>query len=623
MAILNTNVKNANIKFLNGLQSDLNDLITNGGAIKGAFYLTSDTHRLYIGQEDNNRTDLTAGAQRVVPVPLNEGVTTVANVQALTSIGTTEAGAFYYAAQENILCVYNGNTWVQINPDTNTIIQNIYHNIVTTSTATTLNTRLRDNNGDEVSANLEFVGANGVTITSTSEASFNGNTYNPNAVKRITITGDSYSLSNSYTSTSKTATITLASSDSNKPTSSVNIVAKDNITLGTENGNITIAAEDKYINSIAINNNGSNTSGFTVRAGLNNGDAVSSTFDPIIHFDVDGGSDYHFINGIANLPLYTKSEIDLVLRQLNSMTYKGVIGYGQLMTTVPNGSSNDSSGNPRRVAVGDSYKIGATDGNGTDGGFTIQTGASSSAIVHKGDVIIAQGTEYTASTIPSGRTDLIGTIDPSTLYWDYIPSGDDTFIETTYIGRALQHGIALYDSAGNSTLQFKVLGDNNYITIADTVDPTPTNNVYPNNQTVTIQHKLVDTSTYQDSTVAVSSTTTQVANSTMNIPVITGVVRDAAGHVLKIETTTYRVTDTNADVGTYEAETSSDANKTYSKVDTTLILKDANGSNINTTKNKASFVIESTTMQVDSGTKTIGTDTFDSIKMELVWGEFT
>ena len=109
----------------------------------------------------------------------------------------------------------------------------------------------------------------------------------------------------------------------------------------------------------------------------------------------------------------------------------------------------------------------------------------------------------------------------------------------------------------------------------------------------------------------------------MNIPVITGVVRDAAGHVLKIETTTYRVTDTNADVGTYEAETSSDANKTYSKVDTTLILKDANGSNINTTKNKASFVIESTTMQVDSGTKTIGTDTFDSIKMELVWGEFT
>ena len=38
MAILTTNVKTANVKFLNGLQSDLNTLITNGGATKGAFY---------------------------------------------------------------------------------------------------------------------------------------------------------------------------------------------------------------------------------------------------------------------------------------------------------------------------------------------------------------------------------------------------------------------------------------------------------------------------------------------------------------------------------------------------------------------------------------------------------
>ena len=53
MAILTTDVKNANVKFLNGLQRNVNDLITNGGATKGAFYLTSDTHRLYIGQEDN------------------------------------------------------------------------------------------------------------------------------------------------------------------------------------------------------------------------------------------------------------------------------------------------------------------------------------------------------------------------------------------------------------------------------------------------------------------------------------------------------------------------------------------------------------------------------------------
>lgn len=622
MAILNTDVKNANIKFLNGLQSDLNDLITNGGAIKGAFYLTSDTHRLYIGQEDNNRTDLTAGAQRVVPIPLNEGVTTVANVQALTNIGTTEAGAFYYAAQENILCVYNGNTWVQINPDTNTVVQYIYHNLVTDAAKTRLSTRLRDNNSNEISSNVDFIGANGITITSTSDASFTNGVYNSTATKQIMISGDSYNLSNTYTSTSKTATITLASSDTNKATSSINLVAKDNITLDIENGDITIAATDKYINSIAINNNANGNNGFIVRAGLNNSDAVTSTFDPIIHFDVDGGSDYHFVNGVANLPLYTKSEIDLVLRQLNSMTYKGVIGYGQLMAAVPSGSNTDSSGNIRLVYVGDSYKIGATDSNGGDNGYTIRTGSNSTAIVHKGDVIIAQGTEYTATSVPTGRTDLIGTIDPSTLYWDFIPSGDDTFIETTYVGRALQHGIGLYDNAGNNTFQFKVAGDN-YISIVDTTDPTPVNNVYPNNQTVTVQHNLVDTTTYQDSTVALSNTTTQTANGGMNIPIITEIVRDDAGHVLEIETTTYRVVDTNAKVTTYQSETSSDANSTYSKVDTTLILQDQNNANINTAKSKASFVIESSTMQVGSATKTIGTDTFDSVRMELVWGEFT
>jgi hypothetical protein len=44
------------------------------------------------------------------------------------------------------------------------------------------------------------------------------------------------------------------------------------------------------------------------------------------------------------------------------MTYKGVVGYGQILTSVPNGSSTtDTSGNVRLVSVGDTYKIGASD----------------------------------------------------------------------------------------------------------------------------------------------------------------------------------------------------------------------------------------------------------------------
>lgn len=621
MAILNTNVKNANIKFLNGLQSDLNTLITNGGAIKGAFYLTSDTHRLYIGQEDNNRTDLTAGAARVVPVPVNEGVTTVANINALPSVANNDkagvAGSFYYAAAENILCVYNGDTWVQINPDTNTTIDYFYHDIVTANGKTTLSSKLKDNNGVDTIANLEFVGANGVTISSVSEESFPSGVYTSTAAKRITITGDNYNLSNSITSTANKATITLASSDTNKQTSSINIIGKDNIIFGTEGGDITIEGVNTYLSSLTIAAAPDNGNGFRITGTDNNGNTIGNTVDPIIHFDVDGGADYHFVNGVANLPLYTKNEIDLVLRQLNSMTYKGVVGYGQILTSVPNGNSTtDTSGNVRLISVGDTYKIGASDQAGNDSGFTIPTGTNSTVTVHKGDLIIAQGTEYTNANYPSGHPELIGTINPSTLYWGYVPAGDDTIVETTYTGVAIQHGIKISDSGGVDVARFKVHGDGTYISITDSADLS--GNAIPIEQTVTVNHALVDTTTYQDSTV--QQTVSQNTNNKLTIPVITQIQRDAAGHVLKTITTNYEVTDTVSEVDTFNTTTSTDSNNSYAKIDTQIITTTENDTNIS--NKTASFVIESSTLKVDAATKTVGTSTLNSVKMELVWGSF-
>ena len=91
---------NLNLKFLRGLQSALPTTGTDG-----YFYLTTDTHRLFTSIDG-----------KVVPV--NEGVTTVENLNALTSVTGANAGEFFYCSQENILCVYNGQTFVQINPDT-------------------------------------------------------------------------------------------------------------------------------------------------------------------------------------------------------------------------------------------------------------------------------------------------------------------------------------------------------------------------------------------------------------------------------------------------------------------------------------------------------------------------
>lgn len=91
---------NLNLKFLRGLQASLPTAGTDG-----YFYLTTDTHRLFTSIDG-----------KVVPV--NEGVTTVANLDALTSVAGANAGDFFYCTAENILCVFNGQTFVQINPDT-------------------------------------------------------------------------------------------------------------------------------------------------------------------------------------------------------------------------------------------------------------------------------------------------------------------------------------------------------------------------------------------------------------------------------------------------------------------------------------------------------------------------
>ncbi len=107
----------AKVRFLAGTQASIATLISNGDAIEGAFYLTNDTHRLYVGRQVSGSTD-------VIPVPVNEGINFVTSVPDLPTPATSAekvdtAGHFYYASSENVLCVYNGKNWVQINPDTN------------------------------------------------------------------------------------------------------------------------------------------------------------------------------------------------------------------------------------------------------------------------------------------------------------------------------------------------------------------------------------------------------------------------------------------------------------------------------------------------------------------------
>jgi hypothetical protein len=96
------------------LPASLNDIIEQKKAIDGCFYLTEDTHRLYVGQGDNT-----------APVLLNQTVQVVQRLEDLPKSPPAADNDFYYIKNLNILAVYDSKAttedkWVQINPDTDT-----------------------------------------------------------------------------------------------------------------------------------------------------------------------------------------------------------------------------------------------------------------------------------------------------------------------------------------------------------------------------------------------------------------------------------------------------------------------------------------------------------------------
>ena len=124
------------VAFLQGTQAQLNlylpvstDETKRGTAIEGAFYLTTYTHRLYIGRKvtaiNNNEPNLSnADINKVFPVQVSAGITTVADAGELANVSTNgEKGDMYYIQDGNVLAVLeidaSGNrSWVQVNPPT-------------------------------------------------------------------------------------------------------------------------------------------------------------------------------------------------------------------------------------------------------------------------------------------------------------------------------------------------------------------------------------------------------------------------------------------------------------------------------------------------------------------------
>lgn len=554
----------ANVGFKLGLQENLDALLKNKtGIVAGSFYLTSDTNRLYFGQSETSL------------VPVNEGVITVASVSDLNSI-TAHAGSFYYASNDNVLCVYNGQTWVQINA----VVTNdsLTQAVTTTDGVAQVATSLSDSRGGEpLKATFSVKGANGVTITSEGTV--------------LTVSGDPIELAVTGDAGNNLATAAITS------TGGVNeqfqIAGGDNVTVTADNNNkITIAATDRYLTDVNI---ASKAQGFGLTGEYNDGEAFNGSIDinPLITIKANADStaaDVGFVNGKATLPVYTAGQVDGLiegvetkladeLKAFNAMEYRGLVGDGTTQTALPTSE----------VKNGYAYLV---SGNLVHNGTTYTSGA----------LVVASGTEGDDGYIPTAD-----------ITWTFI-SGST--IDTTYSGsiNATTGALSIIPSTGDSTPVASI----NVVDVDDNGVVVETSATSGNTQTYTVKHASYgEAPSYGDVTTSAPAAMEALTPATdpYEITAITG-VSVTNGHVTGVTTKTFKVLDTNITIDSLNSNVAvATANgKTTATVSHGIAYTDGTGAQ-HTDATNSSFTVASSSLAVAQ-------DGTNGIAVDLVWGTF-
>ncbi len=581
----------ANVKFLKGTQEKFNTL---SSFTDGAFYLTTDTDRLYFAQSTSEC------------VPLNQFIRTVTKTQfeALTSAQVSQ-GDYYYITDQNILAIadYDEGSlkWTQLNPDTNTnttFNEMNFEGSVAENTVT-ITEKLKEYNaitgkqtGNALAGDLKLKGTNGIALTAENDT--NSTT--------VTIEGDTYSLSSNINDARQyeagktynvgdiivlngqyqrcktpvaadnntsdgaivdsfeplNAGISLVSANGQK-SSTFGFKNGSNVTINQFDGEIQVSAVDTTLEkgSLVVSNNASQ--GFDIEVSDSGNNKVSGTLNPVIKVN---GSSVNFVNGEANLPVYTTSEIDSKFKGLNGMTYKGTVGGA--VANLP--SSNVSSG--------DTY-------------MAAESKAINGIEATKGDLFIAEGEEGADGYIPSNG-----------ITWTHVPSGDDSYQNTTYMGTATPGS----NTWGVKEVSGQTIGDIQFVagtnmSISSTLGGPDKDD--PTSIITTIQHGSVGAGNVTSTTNATGDNTAP----TKTVTAVTGIGRDSNGHVASVTTKQFNIQDTTY---TFGAEV---ANK---KIVTTL--KDQSN-----TEQTVSYGVTSSSLKV----ATTATATNDvTVNVELEWGQF-
>lgn len=554
----------ANVGFKMGLQTDLDPKLllgTNAGGVPGTFYLTSDTNRLYIGKADGSIAPVNAGIITVDKVKYETG--DAAGLTYLPAVSDSITGHYYYAKQENILCIFNGSSWVQINA----IVTNktVANSLNTSNGVVSVSTTVTDSNNGSKTGSYTVTGANGITVSGTGTA--------------MTITGDPITVATAE-GTDNDATTTFKSA-SGATNGSVSVKGGDNVTVSATGSVITVAAKDTTNKSVSTENNAD--SGFNIIVTDSSNTQKSGKLDPKIKIGKNE-STVSFIGGAADLDVYTISEVDglftnfgneldKTLQGFNAMEYQGTVG----SSTADWGATLPTS----NVKSGYSYLVTGDNFTGADG-----------KAYPAGTLIVAHGSE-----------DGSGYLSP--IEWSYVTGST---ADTQYEGSAVSGGMTLVQKTNNATVlsltaqaaDVGTTGIGSDIVIGSSATS-------GKSQVLSVAHKKYSNTV--SGTDATDQPDDMLALSTYDIPVISGITV-SNGHVTGYTVKTYTVKDTNATLSISTNVSASGNTATVAQAFTTK-----NGLNAESTKN-SNFTVASSSLEVTANTGSTG------MNINLVWGSF-
>lgn len=538
----------AQVMFKKGLSTALSKT----GLVEGAFYLTTDTDKLYICN-DGNKLSL-----------LNQVVHNVANIDALPTIADAAVGEFYYCVSENVLATKKAasdTSWTQINADTDTKVSDVTTTTAVASDIATVTTTVKSTtkaggSAGEKTGSFKIKGAGDNTITREADGTIVITGKNDNATYTLgTAEGGKIALKGAGTGATNTEITVKGAGDIAITSDAAGNLTVDGTTLKNA---ITDATQNVTITS--VKNEFAADGKFTTEVATAAGSKTAPAVTPIIKLGTND-TEYKFESGIATLPVYTKTEVDTKIdtyfKAADAMVYKGTVSKPADLPTA-------------NVQCGWTYKVAAA-------------GTYAGTVCKVGDLIIAK----------------VDAATPTDATWDVVPSGDEQVIT----GAVSNTGITISDDAGVLAGFTIVNGD------CTTASGTPAAN--GKTTEIKVNHTKATGTLAAGSTVNV----TQTAKGEADFSAITGITRDAYGHVTGTTVKTLHVvdTDTHNDVTAVKVEATH--TKSGATLSTTVFTNDT------TAGVKADLAITSDNLTITNGTAD-GATAATGLKINLEWGTF-